>query len=139
MFSVQTKVIYCKNISKLRENLSIFTWLIAQTNIHTDRQIFNSCMAMKLTIVPKWKGNLTNKGKKKSEHSFKCYHKIKEEIVQKSEKKLKNKLINRKIQDSGVHIQMSKNLQVKCGCSTWCHFLVTAHTHRHTHTILLYV
>ena len=37
-FGAQTKVPYCKNISKLHDNLSIFTLFIAQIYIETDRE-----------------------------------------------------------------------------------------------------
>ena len=39
IFGVRTKVIYTKNISKIRDITSIFPWFIAKTNIRMDRQI----------------------------------------------------------------------------------------------------
>ena len=70
IFGAQTNVTYCKNKSKFCENRSIFTWFIVQTNIQTYRQILNSHMAKILTLVPKLKGDLSNKQKFKNRGIF---------------------------------------------------------------------
>ena len=46
---------------------------------------------------------------------------------------------NSKIQVLGAHIQVSQNLHMKVGSSTWYRFLATVHTRRHTRIIFLHV
>ena len=38
IFNVRAKIIYLKNMYKFCDNESDFTWLLAQTNVQTDRQ-----------------------------------------------------------------------------------------------------
>ena len=64
-FSAQTEVTYYKNISKLHEDWSVFTWFITRTNTQTNKQTnFKfSHSNEKFTIVPEWKRDLSNKEK----------------------------------------------------------------------------
>ena len=65
IFGVETKVSYWKNVSKFRENCSIFTWFIPPKQIlrPADGQTLISRMATKLTVVLNWKGYLSKKEK----------------------------------------------------------------------------
>ena len=53
-YAVQTKFTYCKNISKFRENWSVFAWFTAQTNIQTN-EILNCRMSNKINNSTKVK------------------------------------------------------------------------------------
>ena len=65
LFSVQTKVTYCKNISKFLENWTIFMWFIVETYIQTDRQTnLKFSHGNKLTVERKWNGNRSNNNEK---------------------------------------------------------------------------
>ena len=89
IFGAQIKAAYCKNISKfVRIDQFVRDLQPKQIFRLTDRQTLNCCMATKLLIEPKWKGNLSNKEKfKRLEQSFKSYSEIKEYFIQKLGKK----------------------------------------------------